>query len=99
MKYNENFLKRVREQYPPGTHICLMEMKDPYAPVPPGAEGEVNFVDDACGIRMKWSNGHTLALIPGVDRFTVIPQPLQTLKLYMPLFQLRPCGRRRFVLH
>ena len=85
MKYNENFLKRVREQYPPGTRIRLTEMKDPYAPVPPGTEGEVNFVDDAAQIHMKWNNGRTLALIPGEDSFTVIPQPLQTLKLYMPL--------------
>jgi hypothetical protein len=85
MKYNENFLKRVREQYPPGTRIRLTEMKDPYAPVPPGTEGKVNFVDDAGQIHMKWNNGRTLALIPGEDSFTVIPQPLQTLKLYMPL--------------
>lgn len=85
MKYNENFLKRVREQYPPGTRIRLTEMKDPYAPVSPGTEGEVNFVDDAAQIHMKWSNGRTLALIPGEDSFTIIPQPLQTLKLYMPL--------------
>ncbi len=85
MKYNENFLKRVREQYPPGTRIRLTEMKDPYTPVPPGTEGEVNFVDDAAQIHMKWNNGRTLALIPGEDSFTIIPQPLQTLKLYMPL--------------
>ncbi len=85
MKYNENFLKRVREQYPPGTRICLTEMKDPYAPVPPGTEGEVHFVDDAAQIHMKWSNGRTLALIPGEDSFTVISPPLQPLKLYMPL--------------
>ncbi len=85
MNHNENFLKRVREQYPPGTRIRLTEMKGPYAPVPPGTEGEVNFVDDACSIHMNWSNGRTLALIPGEDSFTVISHPLQTLKLYMPL--------------
>lgn len=78
-------LKFIKEQYPPGTRIRLTEMQDPYAPVPPGSEGEVNFVDDAAQIHMKWDNGRSLALIPGVDHFAVIPHPLQTLKLYMPL--------------
>ncbi|BAE81859.1 DUF4314 domain-containing protein [Desulfitobacterium hafniense] len=85
MRDYQGLLKFVKEQYPPGTRIRLIEMQDPYAPVPPGTEGEVDFIDDAAQIHMKWSNGRSLALIPGVDRFTVIPQHLQTLKLYMPL--------------
>lgn len=85
MRQNPEWVKFMKEQYPPGTRIRLTEMRDPYAPVPPGTEGTVDFVDDACGIHMQWDNGRTLALIPGEDRFSVIPQPLQTLKLYMPL--------------
>ncbi|MET0016683.1 MULTISPECIES: DUF4314 domain-containing protein [Eubacteriales] len=85
MRQNSEWVKFIKEQYPPGTRIRLTEMRDPYAPVPPGTEGTVDFVDDACGIHMQWDNGRTLALIPGEDRFSVIPQPLQTLKLYMPL--------------
>ena len=85
MRQNPEWVKFMKEQYPPGTLIRLTEMRDPYAPVPPGTEGTVDFVDDACGIHMQWDNGRTLALIPGEDRFSVIPQPLQTLKLYMPL--------------
>ena len=85
MRQNSEWVKFMKEQYLPGTRVRLTEMRDPYAPVPSGTEGTVDFVDDAGQLQMQWDNGRTLALIPGEDRFFVIPQPLQTLKLYMPL--------------
>ena len=75
----------IKEQYPPGTRIRLNSMDDPYAPILPGTEGEVDFVDDEGQIFMKWNNGRTLPLAPGKDSFTVLPPKLTTLKLYMPL--------------
>ena len=75
----------IREQYPPGTRIRLNSMDDPYAPILPGTEGEVDFVDDIGTIHMKWDNGRTLGIVPGEDSFTVLPPKLTTLKLYMPL--------------
>ena len=63
----------IKEQYPPGTRIRLNAMDDPYHPILPGTEGEVDFVDDKGQIFMKWDNGRTL------------PPKLTTLKLYMPL--------------
>ena len=75
----------IKEQYPPGTRIRLNSMEDPYAPITPGTEGEVDFVDDEGQIFMKWDNGRTLPLTPGEDSFTVIAPKLETLKLYMPL--------------
>ena len=75
----------IKEQYPPGTRIRLNSMEDPYAPIAPGTEGEVDFVDDIGTIHMKWDNGRSLALIPGEDSFSVLPPKLTTLKLYMPL--------------
>ena len=50
----------IKEQYPPGTRIRLNSMEDPYAPVLPGTEGEVDFVDDIGTIHMKWDNGRAL---------------------------------------
>ena len=75
----------IKEQYPPGTRIRLNSMEDPYAPILPGTEGEVDFVDDKGQIFMKWDNSRTLPLAPGEDSFTVLPPKLTSLKLYMPL--------------
>ena len=77
-----NFFK---EQYPPGTRIRLNSMEDPYAPIAPGTEGVVDFVDDIGTIHMKWDNGRSLGIVPGEDSFSVLPPKLTTLKLYMPL--------------
>ncbi|GAB1476896.1 hypothetical protein MASR2M70_17320 [Bacillota bacterium] len=85
MRNNPNWLKFIHDQYSPGTRIRPTQMDDPYAPIPSGTEGTVDFVDDAGQIHMKWDNGRSLALIPGVDSFTKIAPPLQTFKLYVPL--------------
>lgn len=63
------FAQRMKENYPPGTRIMLLNMDDPYAPVPEGTKGTVVHVDDAAQIHMKWDNGRTLALVPGEDSF------------------------------
>ena len=59
----------IKKMYPPGTRIKLIEMDDPYAPVPSGTRGTVNFVDDAGTVHMKWDNGRTLGIVPNVDDF------------------------------
>ncbi len=68
----------TRERYPPGTRIKLINMDDPYAPIPPGTTGTVDYVDDAEQIHMRWDNGRTLALIPGEDSFVKIEEPDMT---------------------
>ena len=85
MMYNQNLVKRMKEQYPPDTHIRLTHMSDPYAPIAPGTEGKVNFVDDIGTLHCTFDNGRTLGVIPGEDSFSKVPPSLQTLKLYMPL--------------
>ena len=69
---NERQLEALRERYPAGTLIRLNRMDDPYAPVPPGTVGEVQYIDDAGNIHMIWQNGRTLSLIEGADDFTII---------------------------
>ena len=69
---NERQLRSLRERYPTGTRIRLNHMDDPYAPIPPGTIGSVDYIDDAGNIHMKWDNGRTLSLIPGEDDFTII---------------------------
>lgn len=61
-------LKRLKARYPKGTKLELVAMEDPYG-VPEGTIGEVDFIDDAGQIHMKWQTGSHLALIPGVDSF------------------------------
>lgn len=71
-------VQRIKAQYPQGTRIRLLSMDDPYAPILPGTEGSVNFVDDAGQIHMKWDDGRGLALIPGEDNFSVLSRPEQS---------------------
>ena len=85
MNVNREMLAFLRKQYPVGTRIRLDSMQDPYAPVEAGMTGKLDYIDDAGQFHMKWDNGRALALIPGVDSFTVLPPELSMTKLYMPL--------------
>ena len=72
-------VERLRQQYPKGTKLCCDYMSDDPRPIPPGTIGEVVGVDDAGQIMMKWSNGSSLSLVPGVDSFHVV-QPAEDLE-------------------
>ena len=65
-------VKRIKEQYPAGTRICCDGMSDDPHPIEPGTLGTVRGVDDAGQVMMKWDNGRSLSLIPGLDSFHVV---------------------------
>lgn len=61
--------QRNRETYPPETRLELINMNDPYAPVPSGTRGTVKFIDDMAQIHVEWDNGRTLPLNSDEDSF------------------------------
>ena len=63
---NDKTLKMLREEYPEGTRVELVEMDDQQAP-PVGTKGTVYLVDDIGSIHVSWDNGSTLAVLYGTD--------------------------------
>lgn len=71
---SDNWVAYLKNKYTPGTKIKLIEMNNDPDPIEPGTIGKVDFVDDAGHIHMKWDNGRSLALIPNVDKFSIIEE-------------------------
>lgn len=76
MWLTEKQVNRIKEDYPIGTRVKLINMDDIQA-VPKGTIGTVTFVDDQGQLQMSWDNGRSLALIPNVDQFEVLSKPEQ----------------------
>ena len=73
MKFpNKSYLAQLRKQYPVGTKIQLISMRNEKYPILPGTIGEVTHIDDMGSIHLKWQNGSSLAIIPEVDSFRVV---------------------------
>jgi len=71
---NQEWKHELNNAYPAGTRVELEHMDDPYSNMPAGLRGTVSFVDDAGKIHMRWDNGSSLALVPGVDSFRKLPE-------------------------
>ena len=74
MFMTEKQVEMLRKQYPPGTRLYCDGMPDDPRPIESGTIGTVVGVDDAGQIMMKWDNGRSLSLIPGVDSFHTVEQ-------------------------
>jgi len=73
MMPDKDKLLRLRQQYKKGVRVRLIEMNDPYQPMPPGLLGTVKSVDDAGTVFCRWDNGSGLGLVYGVDKFEIVP--------------------------
>ena len=59
-------LQALRERYPKGTRVELVQMDDPQAP-PIGTKGIVIGVDAIGSIMVSWDNGSGLNVVYGED--------------------------------
>ena len=67
MKFpNKAVVEHIRNQYPAGTRVELVQMDDAQAP-PVGTLGTVWGVDDTGSIMVHWDNGSGLNVVYGVD--------------------------------
>ena len=63
----------VRNKYPAGTRVELINMDDPQAP-PKGTLGTVTGVDDTASIMVDWDNGSGLNVVYGVDHVRIVSE-------------------------
>ena len=63
---SEQELTALREEFPRGSRIELVQMNDIQAP-PAGTKGTVYGVDDTGSLLVHWDNGSGLSVIYGED--------------------------------
>ncbi len=60
-------VERLRKQYPKGTRVELIFMRDPFTSLKPGDRGTVFLVDDIGTIFVNWDCGSGLGVAYGED--------------------------------
>lgn len=68
-------VKQLRQQYPPGTRVCVDNMENDPNPIPPGTMGSVTAVDDAGTLHCIFDNGRHLGLVWNTDGFHTVSPP------------------------
>ena len=64
----------LKEIYPKGTRILLVEMGNDPRPIEKGTKGTVQFVDDIGTVHCDFDNGRSLGLIPSEDTFRIVKE-------------------------
>lgn len=54
------------------SRIQLIKTDDQYTNLTPGSFGIVDYVDSTGTIFVKWEDGSSLGLIPGIDDFRIV---------------------------
>lgn len=77
---SEEEIRNLREHYPAGARVELLQMDDVQAP-PIGTKGTVVGVDDAGSIMVRWDNGSGLSVAYGADCCrSLVPEFTQTVR-------------------
>ena len=63
---SSSIVAALKEQFPEGTRVELVQMDDPQAP-PIGTKGTVRGVDDMGSIMVRWDTGSGLNVVYGED--------------------------------
>ena len=85
MKFpSKEIVERIREEYPAGCRVELIQMDDVQAP-PIGTKGTVIGVDDTTSIMVRWDNGSGLNVVYGKEsreREVRVPMLSSAARLY-----------------
>ena len=60
-------VEQLRLEFPKGTRVELIRMKDPYTKLKPGDKGTVTMVDSIGTIFVSWDRGGGLGVAYGED--------------------------------
>ena len=69
LEAERHFAQRMKDGYPPGTRILLLQMGDDPHPIEAGTRGTVVAVDDVGTLHCHFDNGRQLGIVPGEDAF------------------------------
>lgn len=73
LEAEQHFTQRMKDGYPPGTRILLLQMGDDPHPIEAGTRGTVVAVDDIGTLHCHFDNGRQLGIVPGEDAFRTAP--------------------------
>lgn len=93
---NEEEIRNLREHYPAGARVELLEMRDEQAP-PIRTKGTVRYVDDIGSIGVNWDNGSSLSVAFGADRCRLLVQEF-TQTVRDQILKIRESGKSNMLL-